>query len=712
VPRNKSAIFLGKINRYATEINARSEEPKGKALIESISGIRASILLSFWQDRDDLLPVDVPEWTEIWLSTADTNAVAAGRTACTQAGIELAEGHLSFPERTVLFGKATRAQLETVLARSDSVAEFRAGRAVATSLTELQNKDQTAQVAALLARLQPANPDGVAVLILDDGVNHGHQLLQPVLADVDRHAVRVEWGDADTRGHGTRMAGTAAYGDILELTQRTTPIAVTHRLESAKILPPHPAQNPKEFWGQVTAQAVSRAEIHAPQRRRIICMAVTAPDSMSQGRPSAWSGEIDSLASGATDDLRRLFVVSAGNVRNGHEWLQFPQSNLAREVEDPGQAWNALTVGAYTTKVQMIDTTMAGYTSIADAGDLSPFSTTSSTWSPRKWPIKPEVLFEGGNALRGPNESVFDHDDLKLISTSHDPQVSQFATFDKTSAGAALAGWFSGKIQAAYPNAWPETVRGLVVHSAEWTLKMKQHFLANESKSAYASFIRICGYGVPNLERALYCAANSLTLASQAILQPFDQHPVDSRYISRDMHLYTLPWPKEVLAGLGETPVKMRVTLSYFVEPSPGAVGWQDRYRYASFALRFECNGPTENEGDFIARVNRLARDEDEHIGTDGSGSRWTIGEARNVGSIHSDIWSGRAADLAASNLLAVYPAVGWWRERHHLGKWDKQARYSLLVSIHLPEQQVDIYTPVSVQIGVTVPVPVEISII
>jgi hypothetical protein len=712
VPRNKRALLLNKIIRYATELDTRSQEPKHKALVESISTIRASLLQSFWQDKPELIPGIAAEPVEIWLSTSDLNALAASRAACNDTGIPLAEGQLGFPERTVFFGRATRAQLENLLARSDRIAEFRAGRAVATVITELENKDQAAHVAALLTRIQISNPDAVAVLILDEGANNGHPLLQGILANADRHTVNAAWGGDDHGGHGTRMAGTAAYGDILDLLQRQTPIPITHRLESAKILPPPSAVNPKEFWGLITAQAISRAEIQVPERRRIICLAVTAHDSLPQGRPSAWSGEIDSLASGATDDLHRLFVVSAGNVRTGPEWLQFPVASLAREVEDPAQAWNALTVGAYTNKVQLTDPTMAGYTAIALAGDLSPFSTTSSTWPARKWPIKPEVLFEGGNVARGPNNSVQDHDDLKLISTWRDPAIAHFAPFDKTSAAAAQGAWFMGKIQAAYPDAWPETIRALVIHSAEWTSQMKQRFLANENKSAYAAFIRICGYGVPNLERALYCAANSLTLISQATLQPFDRHQTDSRYVTRDMHLYQLPWPAEVLASLNETPVTMRVTLSYFVEPSPGEVGWQDRYRYSSFGLRFEVNGPGETSAEFIPRVNRLARDDDDHPGTEGPGERWTIGEARNVGSVHSDIWSGRAIDLANSNLLAVYPTVGWWRERHHLGRWDRSARYSLLVSIHLPEQQVDIYTPVSVQVGVAVPVPVSIPVI
>ena len=77
------------------------------------------------------------------------------------------------------------------------------------------------------------------------------------------------------------------------------------------------------------------------------------------------------------------------------------------------------------------------------------------------------------------------------------------------------------------------------------------------------------------------------------------------------------------------------------------------------------------------------------------------MGEARNVGSIHSDIWTGTAAELALSNLIAVHPSVGWWRERHHLNKFNKQTRYSLIVSFLLPGQNIDIYTPVAVTLGI-----------
>jgi hypothetical protein len=42
-----------------------------------------------------------------------------------------------------------------------------------------------------------------------------------------------------------------------------------------------------------------------------------------------------------------------------------------------------------------------------------------------------------------------------------------------------------------------------------------------------------------------------------------------------------------------------------------------------------------------------------------------------------------------------VYPVTGWWRERPHLGRFERAARYSLIVTIEAPEIEVDLYTPI-----------------
>lgn len=87
--------------------------------------------------------------------------------------------------------------------------------------------------------------------------------------------------------------------------------------------------------------------------------------------------------------------------------------------------------------------------------------------------------------------------------------------------------------------------------------------------------LRIFGYGIPNLDRAILSYDNSLTLISEQVLQPFEKREGTNSYSTKDMHFYEMPWPKEILKSLpDETTVKLKFTLSYFIEPGPGEIGW------------------------------------------------------------------------------------------------------------------------------------------
>lgn len=100
-------------------------------------------------------------------------------------------------------------------------------------------------------------------------------------------------------------------------------------------------------------------------------------------------------------------------------------------------------------------------------------------------------------------------------------------------------------------------------------------------KEQFRRLIRHCGFGAPNLDRAMWSAGNSLTLIVQDTLQPFEKIAA-TQPKTRDMHLHRLPWPIAELESLGETEVEMRVTLSYFIEPNPAERGIKGRYRYES----------------------------------------------------------------------------------------------------------------------------------
>ena len=394
-------------------------------------------------------------------------------------------------------------------------------------------------------------------------------------------------------------------------------------------------------------------------------------------------------------------VVSAGNIDDNNAWSRYPDSNDTDSVHDPAQAWNALTVGAYTDLVRITETDASGYTPIASKGGLSPFSTTSLTWQ-QHWPLKPDVVLEGGNAAKDSLGAVW-MPSLSLLTTHHQTADRLFTTANATSAATALASRMAAQIMAEY-RVWPETVRALIVHSAEWTNAMKCASLpqtGTSSKHAYQHMIRRCGFGVPNLDRALWSVANSLTMVVQENLHPFKRE-TGKQPTLRDMHLHNLPWPRDVLEDMGETQVEMRVTLSYFIEPNPSRRG-HSRYRYESHGLRFDVKRPLESIDNFRRRINAAARDEEEGTRRSGDDPLWLIGKQnRHRGSLHGDIWRGSAAELASRGYIAVYPSLGWWKTRIALERYNQAARYALIVSIRAPESNVDLYAQVADQIRVS----------
>jgi hypothetical protein len=709
IPEGKQQVLLKKIEDYS---NAGLLTPKGhrhhQDVMNSIEHIRLAVLESFWSDDPGLMPTDgQPAWCEFWLAGDQASGVEGlFRELAFQQEIRCSDAALFFPERTVLLGLATKPQLLRLLSEP-LIAEIRRAQETAHFWTSSPNEEQTGWAKNLLGRLR-ANPDPrVSVCILDTGVNNGHMLLSPILATGDCHSVNPNWGTHDHHGHGTAMAGIAGYGNLASALESRHAVTVRHGLESVKILPPPPHHNKPELYGAITAEAIARVESVAPERLRSICMAVST-DARDRGRPSSWSAELDALAAGTDnpDEIKRLIVLAAGNTASD-EWNAYPDSNLTASVQNPGQSWNALTVGAFTSKAIITDPTFSGYTPLAMAGDMSPFNTTSLTWEERKWPVKPDIVLEGGNVAKDILGFCTVCDDLSSLTTGHDPARRVFDSFNMTSHAAAQAAWMAAQIQDSYPQAWPETVRGLLVHSASWTEAMRQRWpIAN--KSERANLLRCCGYGVPNLKDAMECARSHFTIITQQVMQPYENHPGSVR--AKDMHLFKLPWPKDELLQLDAIDAKLKITLSYFIEPSPGEVGWKSRYRYPSHTLRFALQSVNETEEQFKYRINVAARDGSERKPeTKSEPNRWMLGEqARDFGSIHSDTWEGSAAELATCNLVAVYPIGGWWKERHHLGKSESRTRYSLIISVLTNQADVDIYTPVATKINVPIAVKVQ----
>lgn len=708
VPEGKLTAFENKLQAYLEERKDKNGKARdNRALMDAIQSFRGAALRELWTDTDDQWPASEDEviWWEVWLPVRnDRQAVNADFIKlATSADMQLSSAVLEFPERSVLLAKGSRRQLGGSGLLLNTISELRRAKELASFFDGLAPQEQSEWVDELLERLERADSDGPYVCILDTGVNNGHPLLAPFVDDSDRFSVDPNWDVADDDGHGSGMAGLSVWGDLVEPLSGTQAVQVPHRLESVKLLR-HDWDNEGKHYGIITADGVSLPEIANADRRRLFVMAVTSTDGRDRGRPSAWSSEVDSLASDYSGENAnpRLIILAAGNVggviRSANE---YPTQNELQDVHDPGQSWNSLGVGAYTEKDLLADDeTKGGLTPLAPFGGISPHSTTSQTWG-RDTPIKPEVVFEGGN-LACDAVGCLQTQSLSLLSTHSDPVERSFQTFNATSAASALAARFAARVYAEYPNFWPETVRALMVHSAQWTGAMEQQFHDGSTLRRQAQHrVRCVGFGVPNLDKALWSVSNSLSMIVEDELQPFEK-PKGEDTRTRDMHLHDLPWPVEALQELGEVDVEMTVTLSYFIEPNPSSRNMSSKYRYASHQLRFDVKRASESVDAFRARINRQAQDEESGGSSESTDPNWLFGpQFRHRGSVHKDVWRGAAADLAERGQIAVFPAMGWWRTRKRLERYDKKARYALIVSIAAPEVELDLYAEVVNQIEV-----------
>jgi hypothetical protein len=723
LPKEKQDFFLNKINQYLLPVS-QNENPKFAKLVNSIEDIKLSAIKSFWNGSESTIPREEKVWCEVWLinqKNAKTDSVIRELTQiCETHEIEIEfDKILKFQERLIVLANINKEDILKLINFTTHLSEIMPCSTPIAEFIEMYPREQSEWTSDLVDRTTIGSSE-ISVCILDTGVYKDHPLLKNLFTY--RDAVNPLWRDDDHKGHGTEMAGLSVYGETLpNLLLSSDNISINYDLSSIKILP-RVGDNRKELWGNITKQAVAKKEIFAPSKKNIYCMAVTAPyegEEGNRGNPTSWAAAVDDIMYNQ-DEGQKLFLISAGNINIYNINYTYFSSNNSTEVQEPAQSWNALTVGAYTRKIRVSDDTLTRHTNVttlAKSGEISPYTSTTITWE-NGWPNKPDIVFEGGNCFSATGINCDSDPDLSLLTTNWQPGINQFTSTFATSAATALATNFTANLYTKFPHARAETIRALIIHSADWTEEMiAQYSLPETSPSDKKRFLlKSCGYGIPNFDKAINCYSNSLTLICEDKLQPY--HLKDGKIKTNEMKYYELPWPKDALLELGASNIKMKVTLSYFIEPSPGNVDDfnLDRYRYSSHGLRFDINHPDESKDHFLARKNEENRNDTEYTnGEYSSSGYWEIGSTkRDKGSVISDTWVGTAAELASSNYLCIYPIMGWWKSKQHLKDeehYNKIANYSLIISIYSEDENIDIYTPVKVQIETPVEVPINIEV-
>jgi hypothetical protein len=618
------------------------------------------------------------------------------------------------PEQVYFFVRLTRTQLAALHDATDCIYEVELAPQPIRDM-KLLDDIATGDVADFV--LTQPHADAPSVVVLDTGIATRHPLLSTAILSATTAGPEIP-SPEDTYGHGTKMAGLALFRDLGAAIESGQADA-THWLQSSRLLvqPGRGTASDENYekWPILTERAVRSAEDADPRPRdRVFVLAVTRTmqePPLDGLLPTLWSQAVDQLA--YHDGHGRLIIVSAGNARDG-QWLrlaeQHPQLQLSEKIHQPAQASNVLTVGAFTARVELPkDADHEEARLVAKRpGGISPFTSTGLVGN--EWPIKPDVVFEGGNlALTGPlpNATI---PTLSALTTSHRHTLGQpIGLISMTSEASARGAFLAARVWSVEPKLWPESVRGLIVHSASWTKAMREDFRGLSDR------LLACGYGVPDEQLATACAVGIATIVIEDSMpnasienvakQKKPKKPATKTTepkVRRKVKLFRLPMPAS-LSSDADPDVELRVTLSYFAEPNKFG-----RRVYHGLDLKWDMQGPQESEKAFLQRINSLMRP----LNAAGKrmkvaktkSFRWEVGiQNRSRGTVQSDRWRGKMSSLVGDKLVAIVPVFGWWDQRQQLKT--QEMDFSLVVSVFGP----GVYAAIKPRIEAETPITIDV---
>lgn len=395
-------------------------------------------------------------------------------------------------------------------------------------------------------------PDAPLIGVIDSGSTE-HPLLIPSLQAT--LGVPETLGTADIWGHGTKVAGIAAFGDVRECVDRNafdSPV----RIISVKVV------NDSGKFDDVTAipdqMQTAIRKLHQKGCRIInISLGDKYRIPYNGGRVSQWSATLDSLAR----ELDLVIIVSAGNSASGDRapWgnrsEQIAQNypsylvSAANRIVEPATAAIALTVGslAHANGLPVRHFDSVELRAIAATNTPSPITRSGPGVNNS---IKPDLVDYGGTCLfDGGVQKIVTGDSYAsagMLTLRPDFLKGLLTASTGTSMAAPRVAYKAALILRAFPQASANMIRALLALSASAPPEALQ-CLSRVSQDAH----RLClGYGVPDPRRALSSEERRVVFVA------------DVQEIATDQFaLYRVPLPKLFQSTRGERHI--RVSLAY-----------------------------------------------------------------------------------------------------------------------------------------------------
>lgn len=390
------------------------------------------------------------------------------------------------------------------------------------------------------------NVNAVRIGIIDSGVNDGHPLLQNVV--VAAFGVGGEPA-TDENGHGTAVAAIATYGDLNAMVKqsRFTP---QFKIVSARAVDADGRFSSFHLAPSLIEEAIR--ELHNGYGCRVINISLAQPDRPVGRRGTIWSASLDTLAR----ELDIIIVVAAGNTSSdalfeahGNRIPEVYPAYLlddANRLLDPSGALNVVSVGSIAHANGLDKDDGVFVRKLAEFNEPSPFT--------RKGPglrgsIKPDFVDYGGTAIfDGGRQRVLNgrsKPSTGILTLHHKYQERLFSRFSGTSFAAPLVAFKAAFLMEKFPSRSSNFIRMLLAQSADHPIASLKRW--NENK--LGDIHKLIGYGLPDLEKALFSDDDRVVLTAESSLTP-DQFAV-----------FELPIPNEFQSTKGTRLI--RVSLAY-----------------------------------------------------------------------------------------------------------------------------------------------------
>jgi hypothetical protein len=388
--------------------------------------------------------------------------------------------------------------------------------------------------------------------IVDSGLS-AHPLLAP--ATVGSFGMPGVLGDADEHGHGTRVAGIAVYGDVLERIA-TKNFAAPFGIVSAKVVNDQGRFDDKLAIAEQMRDTIR--ELHA-RGCRIINISLGDADKIAyaDGRATVWASTLDEMAR----KLDVLILVSAGNSGSGPKapWGAQPDGIVTRypkylfdpsnRIIDPAMAACVLTVGgmAHGNGLRIDAFETADIRPLTDRNHPTPITRTGPGVNGA---VKPELIDYAGTAVfNGATQKLMlgaHWDSAGIVTTYAKYQDALFTAATGSSMAAPRVAFKAALLLRRFPGSSANLLRALLATCAN----VPEAAIECLDRAADGAVQRCCGYGMPDVEKAL-------SSEERRIIRYADKQTLEIDQFA----LYEVPIPEDFRRVKGRRHI--RVTLAF-----------------------------------------------------------------------------------------------------------------------------------------------------